>query len=229
MKPVRILTAFAIVFSVISVATFTVYAQTEVYTYNHGDKAHLTAAGGRAVFACSAIISFEAESKGGWLPNKTYIVNWTLRLDYVNSEFLNGSNFYILFSWPLLETLTPTIPAETMVNQTQLSLVHKNGTISAAFTPTSTSDGFYMNPEFPFAIYVDDQALAEDWASGIWYGEHGTSIGIVDPNATPQSTTLPLTANSEFSTLTVVIVVFATALLDVCAFVMVRKHKATRN
>jgi len=66
-----------------SVATSTVYAQTEVFTHFKGDKAQTTAEG-KSVFAVGATISIETEPKGDWLPNKNYHVNWTLRLDYVN-------------------------------------------------------------------------------------------------------------------------------------------------
>jgi hypothetical protein len=148
-------------------------------------------------------MSIETEQGGGWLPNKTYHVNWTLRLDSVTPQFLNGTNFYIFFSWPPLETVIPTIPAETLVNQVKLSLEHREGTLSAAFTPTEDSDGFFMNPEFPFAVYVDGEALTEEWASGVWRGGAATSTNVIDPYATPTVTTWPPTANPEFPTLTI--------------------------
>jgi hypothetical protein len=225
MKPIKTLTMIAFVFLIISAATSNVYAQTTVSTYDHGDKAQTTA-DGKSVFACDATISIETEPQGGWLPNKTYQVNWTLRLDYVNSQFLNSSNFYILFSWAPLGNVTPTIPAEAVVNQTQLSLAHKVGVISAAFTPTNASDGFFMNPEFPFAVYVNGEVLSDDWASGIWYGEGGTSTNIIGDDVTSQPTMpLPM-ANSEFLTLTVTVIVAIATLLAVSALVIIRKRKA---
>ena len=221
MKPAPILVIFAIVFLVVSAAASSVYAQTEIFTGNTGDKAHLTT-DGKSVFACSATIGIETEKGGGWLPNKTYQVNWTLRLDYANREFLNGSNFYIIFSWPPLEQLTPTIPAEAIVNKTRLSLEHKTGIISAVFTPTNTSDGFYMNPEFLFAIYVDDKALAEDWASGTWYGEGGISNNIIGNDATPQPSTPAPLAPLQWVTLTAAALAM---LLALSAFGVVKKRR----
>ncbi|MGD6852683.1 MAG: hypothetical protein ACQCN6_11555 [Candidatus Bathyarchaeia archaeon] len=226
MKILHVLITIAVVFLVLFEVATTVYAQTKVFTHDHGDRAHTTAEG-KSVFACDATVSIETEPKGGWLPNKTYQVNWTLRLDYVNSEFLND-NYYIQLSWPALEKLTPTIPAGTIVNQTQLSTSHKTGTISAAFTPTNSSDGFYMNPEFPFAIYVNGEALPQDWASGIWYGEGGISTNVIDPNATPYS--LPSsTANPEYSTLTVTVALAVAILLVVSAILVVRKRRVAKE
>ena len=86
-----------------------------------------------------------------------------------------------------------------------------------------------MNPDFPFTVYVNSEALTEDWASGIWYGDGATSTNVVDPNATPHVTMRPPPANQEFPTLTIAVVVFATALLDVCGLVVVRKRKVTRS
>jgi len=220
MKSIHAFTAFVIIFVVVAAAASTAHAQTKVFTHDVGDKAQTTEEG-KSVFAVDATISMETEPEGGWLPNKTYHVNWTLRLDYVNSEILNGSNFYILYAWPPLETLTPTIPAEAIVNETKLSLAHKTGTISAAFTPTNTSEGFFMNPDFPFAIYVNGKVLAEDWASGIWYGEGGTATNIVDPDAT--ATVWPPQNNADFPMFQVAIGVTAGALFGVCASVAVRK------
>jgi hypothetical protein len=228
MKPIKILTSLAFVFLIVSIAVSNVYAQTTVSTYDHGDKAQTTA-DGKSVFACDATISIETEPQGGWLPNKTYQVNWTLRLDYVNSQVLNGSNFYIQFSWPPLENVTPTIPADAVLNQTRLSLAHKVGVISGAFTPTNTSDGFFMNPEFPFAVYVNGEVLTDDWASGIWYGDGATSTNLIGNDATPQPTMPLLTTDSEFPTLTVTAIVAIAALLAVSALVIVRKRKAIRS
>jgi hypothetical protein len=221
------LSVIIFVFLVISTVTSGAYAKT-VSTHDNGDKAQTTAKG-KSVFACDATICIENEPEGGWLPNKTYQVNWTFRLDYVNSEFLNGSNFYIVFSWPPLENLTPTIPARTLINQTQLSLAHKTGTISAEFTPTNTTDGFFMNPEFPFAVYVNGEVPTKEWASGIWYGEGGTSTNILDSHASSQPTMSLSTANSVFPTLTVTIIAAAVVLLAVSAFAVMKNRNLNRS
>ncbi|MGD6805485.1 MAG: hypothetical protein ACQCN4_00790 [Candidatus Bathyarchaeia archaeon] len=222
MKSIHAFTIFVIIFVVLAAGASTAHAQTTVFTHDVGDKAQTTKEG-KSVFACDATISMETEPQGGWLPNKTYHVNWTLRLDYVNSEILNGSNFYILYSWPPLETITPTIPAETIVNETRLSLAYKTGTISAAFTPTNTSDGFFMNPDFPFVVYVNGKPLSEDWASGIWYGDGSTATNIVNPDAT--ATVWPPQNSGEFPTFQVAVGVSAGVLFGICASVAVRKLK----
>ncbi len=224
MKLIQVLAVLAIVFLVVSSSVATVHAQREVFTYEDGVRPQAFA-GGKAVFFGDTTLSMETEPEGGWLPNKTYQVNWTLRLASVTPGFLNGTNFYILVSWPPLENITQTIPSEAIVNQTQLSLEHKTGIISAAFTPTNVSDGFYMNPDFPFTVYVNGEQSTEDWASDIWQGGVGVSTNI-DNGATIQPTMPQSTANSEFSTLTVTVIA-AVALLLVSAGVVAKKHKSS--
>ncbi len=220
MKRTQVLAAFVLVFLFFAVISVTC-AQTEFFTSDKGDRAHLTA-DGKSVFACGATINIETEQGGGWLPDRTYLVNWTLRLDYVNRQFLNGSNFYIQFSWPSLEQLTPTIPAETVINQTKLSLARTTGTLSATFTPTNESDGFYMNPEFPFSIYSYDKALTDDWASGVWYGEGGTSTNILGNDATPQPSTPAGLTQVQWVSLSATALAMLVAL---SAFLVVKKNR----
>lgn len=214
MKLLRSLTVLTVVFLVVSSAIPIIYGQTEASPYDFGDKAQLTA-DGRAAFAIGAAVTMATEPAGGWLADKTYQVNWTLRLDSATPQYLNGSDFYIALSWPS-ENVAPTIPSEVLSNQTQLRLQHKTGTLSAEFTPTNTSDGFFMSPEFPFTVYINGTASTTEWASGIWYGEGGVSTNIIDntvtpvPSAfTPPKTTVPVLSIC-FAVLILVLVVLLT-------------------
>jgi hypothetical protein len=113
-----------------------------------------------------------------------------------------------------------------IVNQTELSLTHDTGTLSAAFTPTNSSDGFYMNPEFPFTMYVDAKGLEAGYASGVWYGEGGVSTNIINNDASTHSFTV-LTASLVPAVFVVIIAVLLTVFT--LAVVITRKHKATSS
>ncbi len=225
MKPIQLGMVFAVVFLLSSLAG-AVYAQTQVFTNDIGDSAHV-AADGRAVFACDTVMSIETEAEGGWLINKTYQMNWTLRLDSVTPYFLNGTDFHIIFSLPPLENVPREIRIEAVADQIQLSPKHKTDTLSVEFTPTNACDGFVVNPDFPFTIYADGQALAQEWGSGVLHGKCGAAVGVVDPDATLQATALLPPADSGFLTLTAAGAV--TALLAVCVLVVVRRRRITRE
>jgi hypothetical protein len=224
MKPIQTVAVCTIVFLVVSLGIGTVCAQTKVFTHENGVLAQAFA-GDRAVFFGDTTLTMETEPEGGWLPNKTYQVNWTLSLESVTPGFLNDTAFYILVSWPPLENITLAIPAETILNQTQLNLEHKTGTISAAFTPTNASDGFYMNPDFPFTVYINNEPSTEVWASGMWHGGGGISTNIIGNDTTPHSPLLTSTA-TEFPTLTVAIA--AATLLVALPLVIVKKRSSRR-
>jgi hypothetical protein len=224
MKPVRLLAAFAFIFVIMS-SVASVHAQTEVFTYEDGVRSQAFA-GGRAVFFGDTSLNMENEQGGGWQSGKTYQVNWTLTLESLTPGYLNGTDFYIVVSWPPLESITPTIPAKAIVNQTTLSLEHKMGTISAAFTPTNTSNGFYMNPDFPFTVYVNGEPSIEDWASGVWHGGVGVSGGTIDNGTTEQPTGPTQDTKPEFPTLTVTAIAAIAALLGTLG-VIAKKRKPT--
>ena len=224
MKPVRLLAVFAVILVIMSSVAF-VHAKTEVFTYEDGVEPQAFA-DGRAIFFGDTILSMENEQGSCWKSGKTYQVNWTLTLESLTPGYLNGTNFYIVVSWPPLESITPTIPAKAIVNQTTLSLEHKTGTISAAFTPTNTSDGFYMNPDFPFTVYVNGEPSTEDWASGVWHGRTGVSGGTIDNGATEQPTELMQDAKQEFPILTVAAIA-AVATLLISVGVIAKKREPT--
>jgi hypothetical protein len=94
------------------------------------------------------------ESNDGWSSGNTYQVNWTIRLDYVNQDILNGSS-YILFYLPSPIDTNPNVTTKAITNQTQLSLTQKTGILSATFTPENTT-GYYfsLNLNLSFTLMV---------------------------------------------------------------------------
>ncbi len=132
---------------------------TQVVSRDFGDIAVLNSEGTN-IFAFDVIRSVETEVDGNWVSGNTYNCNWTIRLDYINQGFINGSS-YILFYFPTpLDNDPDYMPINTNVtvkalnNQTQLSLTQKNGTLSATFTPQNT-DGYFFGFNLRFVVYIN--------------------------------------------------------------------------
>jgi hypothetical protein len=225
MKPIRVFTLLATVLLVTTASIATSHAQPVTFTYEDGVKPQVFA-NGRAIIFGDTTLNMQTEEKGGWLPNNTYQVNWTLSLESLTPGFLNGTDFYILVYWSPLADITPTIPAQVVVNQTELSLTHKTGTISAAFTPTNTSEGFYMNPDFPFVVYVNGEPSHEKWASGVWHGGVGVSTNVLGNTETMQPTVTQ--SDAGFPTLTVITLAILAVLLIFTGYAITRKRNPSR-
>ena len=129
-----------------------VYAQTQTLTHDFGETAVVNSAGTN-VFAYDVSQTAQCELSGGWICGNTYQFNWTIRLDYVNQDFINGSS-YILFYLPSPTDTDSNVTAQFIANQTQLSLTQKTGTLSATFKPeNATGYGYSLN--LPFAVYIN--------------------------------------------------------------------------
>lgn len=174
---------FTVALLVIAAGAAMVHAQTiqkQTWTEDCGDLAHVNSAGTN-VFAYDVIQSFQTEPNGGgWVGGNTYQANWTLRLDYVDPNILNGS-YYIAFYLPPLDSL-PDVTVQNLTNQTQLSQAQKTGTLSATFKAGNTTEGFFKNFDFSYKIYLN--GVVAD--SGVFYERCSISTTIVNNQASAE-------------------------------------------
>lgn len=144
--------------------------QNEIRTCDYGDTAVLNPAGTN-IFAYKVVQSWETEKGGGWISGETYQCNWTIKLDYVNQDFINGTS-YIMFYLPTpLGTnldyipLNPNVATQAINNQTQLSNTQKAGTLTAIFTPENTTS-FTFGLGLQFAVYINGVNSTDDLKTG---------------------------------------------------------------
>jgi hypothetical protein len=157
MKTTRILASIlVVVLLVISESTIIVHAQSvqkqTFFTDDYGDTAEINSAGTN-VFAYDLSQSLQNEPNGGWISGDTYQVNWTIRLDYIDQDIINGSS-YVLFYLPSPLDTNSNVVTQVITNQTQLSLTQKTGTLSATFKPENAT-GYYFSLNLRFAVYIN--------------------------------------------------------------------------
>ena len=130
-------------------------AQTHPFENNFGDRAEINPSGVN-VFAYTINQSEQNEPDGGWISGNTYQVNWTIRLDYVNTDIISG-NSYILFYLPSpldAEFPNTNVTKQIVINQTEVSPTNRIGTLSATFTPGNLTSCFF-SLKLQFAVYVN--------------------------------------------------------------------------
>ena len=144
--------------------------QTQIIPRDFGDTAVLNAEGIN-MFAYSVNQSLEQEYPGGWINGNIYECNWTVSLDYVNQDFINGSS-YILFylptpidTDPLYMPINTNVTAQGAINQIQLNQTQKTGILSATFKPENT-DGYYFGLNLRLAVYINGVNSSADLSKG---------------------------------------------------------------
>jgi hypothetical protein len=135
--------------------------QTVTSTQDCGDAAVVNAEGIN-MFAYDVIQNVEMDGVNGcagWISGRTYHCNWTIRLDYINPAFINGSS-YILFylpspmgSQPIDRPVVTNVTAQPVKSQVQLNSAEKTGILSATFIPEN--DSVYFDLWLRFAVYIN--------------------------------------------------------------------------
>jgi hypothetical protein len=201
----------------ISASLVTVHA----YNFRHdfGDTAEINSSGTN-VFAYDIGQNMQTEPNGGWITGNTYQVNWTIRLDYVNQDIVNG-NSYILFYLPSPLSTEPACVTQIVINQTQLSLTQKTGTLSAAFT-AGNATGYFFGLNLKCALYVNgviyNGTLRTDVPQDATF-----STDVLNNEAPSQTTAAP-----EFPSMLIVLIVIALS-LSVAIAVIRRNRKWQTN
>jgi hypothetical protein len=197
--------------------------QANIYTHDFGDTAVLNSEGTN-IFAYKVIQSEQTENYGCWINGETYQCNWTIRLDYVNQEVINGSS-YILFYLPtpldkdpLYMPLNPNVTAQPVINQIQLSLTQKNGTLSAVFKPENTT-GYFFGLNLRFAVYINGVNSTANLSKGACQepGFSHTVYNSLEEMEIVMASTAAVTeppVDSEFPYTVLILAVFAAILIS---------------
>ena len=191
------------------------------YNFRHdfGDTAEINSSGTN-VFAYDISQNMQTEPNGGWITGNTYQVNWTIRLDYVNQDIVNG-NSYILFYLPSPLNTEPVCVTQIVINQTRLSLTQETGTLSATFT-AGNATGYFFGLNIKCALYVNgviyNDTLRTDVPQDATF-----SIDVLNNETSSQSTSAP-----EFPSLLLVPIVIALS-LSVAIAVIRRNRKWQAN
>jgi len=220
MKKVIVLLAMLITLTILFAGSEMVYAQTQMLTHDFGETAIVNSIGTN-VFAYSVSQIVECEPNGGWICGNTYRVNWTVRLDYVNEAFINGSS-YILFYLPTPSDTDSNVTVQFIENQTQLNLIEKTGTLSATFKPQNgTGYGYSFN--LPFAVYINGVNATANFKPYISQ-EVGFSTDLLPLNNAQRS---EVTKTPEFP-LSMIIALFSISAVLVALFIVVKVRKRSK-
>lgn len=214
MKKFSISVALLIILTILFAGSEMAYAQTQMLTRDFGETAIVNSAGTN-VFAYDVSQTAQCEPNGGWIWGNTYQVNWTVRLDYVNEDCINGSS-YILFYLPTPTDTDSNVMTQFITNQTQLSLSQKTGILSATFTPQNgTGYGYSLN--LPFAVYINS-VNATDNLRPYTSQDVGFSTDLLNNAHTSEVVQTP-----EFPSLFLIIALFAAVSVALLFVVRIRK------
>ncbi len=202
-------------------------SQTQILTHDFGDNAEINSADTN-VFAYDVSQSLENEPNGGWVSDNIYQVNWTIRLDYINQDIINGSS-YILFFLPSPLDTNSNVATQAITNQTQLNLTQKTGTLCVTFKPENIT-GYFFSLNLRFAVYINGviatNHLRTDASQNAGFSTEISQNTEFSPNTLSNENSLEVAQAPEIPSLAVVTTLLIAVFVISLVLLMVRKRIA---
>jgi len=154
MNPTKLLALLlsVIVFSsAISMVNATITKEYEYTSYSGS---------GAKGFSFRVRIVIETEGDNTWMEDKSYRIDFTVTLTYLNQSIFTPNEFYLLF----YSASVFSFQTEKLVNSTKVDL-WRDGTLSLKFTNYVNVERFQLNPYLQYEIHDRNEKLNAWWSS----------------------------------------------------------------
>ena len=165
MKSMHILAVVSMIVMLVTLIGINV-VQAQTLTQDFGVTS-INSLNGSKGYSYDVTVNIQTEPNGDWISGNTYQVAWVITLIDVNQANFNDFSilFYLPSEWgnPDFTDFTP----QFIINQTQLSLQQKTGTLNMTFTAGNTKEAFQFYFDLMFTVSNNGQVI--DFDKGMWF------------------------------------------------------------